>query len=288
MEEIEKLKGTIKVAEKVSFGRGGIPPDNLLLDEKFREVMVGCLLGDGYIYIPKDYRNGYYGEHAGNIEYLKWKVKLLSKWLRVRLYTYNIKSKFPQGGEKVTLQGFLSTNASQSLTYLRKIWYPNGKKIPESELRYLNSLGLAIWFCDDGSHYDEITFHTNGFSFDDLYLLQDFLYKKFNIKVRIEKTHTLKINRTKAPKFINLIEVFVPGCMSYKLKPTLKRSSYMSIEHKNKISIGVKRAWQNPVIKEKFINSMRGVKKNISEEFRQKLREKAKTLVFKRWRKWKK
>ncbi|MFQ6052147.1 MAG: hypothetical protein ACE5K4_10700 [Candidatus Hydrothermarchaeota archaeon] len=269
-----------------TWGRRGIPNDDLLSDNKFREVMVGCMLGDGCIYIPKDYKNAYYQEHADNIEYLKWKGKILSRWLKVKIYQYNIKSKFPRGTEKIFLQGFLFTNASQSLTYLKKIWYPNDKKgVPESELGYLNGLGLAIWLCDDGSHYNEVVFHTDGFSLDDLDLLKEFFFKKFGIRVRLDKSsHLLKITKRYEKKFIELIKPFVPNVMHYKLESTLKRSPYMSVQHKNKISESVEQAWRNPLIRNRMISAMRGVPKKLTPEYRQKLRERAKTLVLERWK----
>lgn len=45
------------------------------------------------------------------------------------------------------------TGVSPLLTELRNKWYPNGRKtVPEKELEKLDSLGLAIWYLDDGTY----------------------------------------------------------------------------------------------------------------------------------------
>ena len=69
--------------------------------------------------------------------------------------------------------------------------YVNGVKVIPSFIGdYLTPLALAIWIMDDGTHHlnKGVRLCTNSFSTQDLYLLQEVLESKFDLKTSLHKT----------------------------------------------------------------------------------------------------
>ena len=82
----------------------------------------------------------------------------------------------------------------------------------------LTGLGIATWYMDDGSngHYGYI-FCTNGFSKDDVQLIQKFFKEKFDINTTIRKDNVIYIKADSKQKFKNLVSPYIIESMKYKL-----------------------------------------------------------------------
>lgn len=86
----------------------------------------------------------------------------------------------------------------------------------------LKSLGLAIWFMDDGSSNNNRYFlHTNCFDLNSIHLLQKVLLHNFNIETTInEKRKSQYILYVKAKSrelFTSIISPYICDSMKYKL-----------------------------------------------------------------------
>lgn len=100
--------------------------------------------------------------------------------------------------------------------------YQNGIKILTKEwLDKLSPLSIAIWFMDDGSLRG--IFATNGFTYNEVSLLQEMFITRFNIKTRLYKVPnkeqwTLMTLKEDVKKLEDLIRPYIIPDMMYKLK----------------------------------------------------------------------
>jgi len=106
--------------------------------DKFQEqVLIGTLLGDGQVDAGGHIRL----EHGSNqLDYLEWKKNVLSD-LSHEVSNHQVR--------KHRLYHFSSNAYNHKL---RRQWYPvKEKRIPDSVWDTLDTVGLAVWFMDDGS-----------------------------------------------------------------------------------------------------------------------------------------
>lgn len=205
-----------------------------------KSILIAMCIGDGYIthqtFIKnnKKYKYNYLEiSHGHNQkEYIEWKANLCKsitgKKCIVREKIY--KRKKINNYNKIYEQsiGYTFTCTAKYFKILRKWLYPNNqKKINSKYLQYLDELGLAIWYMDDGCTYvhkkgigfsTEFSTHINKEDAEDLIKMFD---EKWGIKFRLHKIKENQYNiRTyckNSLKFLKLIEPFVPNCMAYKL-----------------------------------------------------------------------
>jgi len=159
------------------------------LTDKQLSVVVGTVLGDGFL-------SRYYNKGTNlrikhckkQLPYLKFKGDILS----------NI---FPSGIREETTFRFgkelfsceLVSIVHPDLCKLHNIFYSAHKKIiPVNIFDLLDELSLSILFMDDGSYCESGTVRvlrisTEGFCFDDIVLLRNAIYDKFNIKFNVHK-----------------------------------------------------------------------------------------------------
>ena len=143
-----------------------------------------------------------------NREYVQWKADLCNK-------VTGKKCKVIERNSKYTF------NYSYKYFRILKGWNKN-------LFKYLDELGLAIWYMDDGSLYvrkDESAFNCELATFipkEDAEDLINMFQEKWNIKFNLhhvgENQYNLRTCSHEGAKFIELIRPFVPDCMSYKLK----------------------------------------------------------------------
>lgn len=114
----------------------------------------------------------------------------------------------------------LDTLKNISFNKYRNLFYTDRKNIIDY-LYKLEALGLAIWFMDDGSkNISGYYLHTNSFTHEEHLILQDILYKNFNLETSIHKSkdkYILYIKRNSVKKFNQLVIPFICDSMIYKL-----------------------------------------------------------------------
>lgn len=211
----------------------------IALSEEERAIITGSALGDGsFEHKPnKDWR--FTVTHANSqYEYLYWKYEKLSRLclsgIRERISPY--KKKDGTWAKSYTIR----TVTHPGISEIGKLFFVNTsiKSISEDLYPELTELSLAIWYMDDGSlDWREISgtpfICTDNFNFEDIRLLQDMLWQKFNIKTSIYKyrshafsTSSQTIIKTawrlrislRSP-FFDLISPYVIPSMQYKLPP---------------------------------------------------------------------
>jgi hypothetical protein len=118
-------------------------PDRLSAEQE--QVLIGSLLGDGCLCLDYPRGNPNYREtHTeAQKEYLFWKSEIL-KPFRPSVY-----SAVRRGDNRMW---YISTNRIDLFMPYYRLFYPLGDKVaPDEALARLETLGLAVWFMDDGS-----------------------------------------------------------------------------------------------------------------------------------------
>nr|YP_009367793.1 putative LAGLIDADG homing endonuclease [Neodangemannia microcystis]YP_009367836.1 putative LAGLIDADG homing endonuclease [Neodangemannia microcystis]ARK14803.1 putative LAGLIDADG homing endonuclease [Neodangemannia microcystis]ARK14807.1 putative LAGLIDADG homing endonuclease [Neodangemannia microcystis] len=132
-----------------------IPPkrkqfNQINLSRSTKQILLGSLLGDGSLKIAKNYKNARFCEKHSTVqlEYLDWKFSQLEPELKGRIIISEPTSSSFSKKKKVLYQ----SRVSNELTILHHLTHTRNKKtIKRSWLNNLDALGLATWWCDDGS-----------------------------------------------------------------------------------------------------------------------------------------
>ena len=175
-------------------------------------------------------------QHNGKrLEYLKWKADLCRKATGTLC---NIKSKTYSG--EITNDAKLKdacaykfVSGHRYFNVLKKWLYPNNKKrLQKKYLKYLDLLGVAIWYMDNGTTYINENKHYCKFQGScefNLYTYKDeatevmeYFKETWNLNFYLHKCknnqYKIRCYNEEAVKFINMIKPFVPECMDYKVK----------------------------------------------------------------------
>lgn len=202
-----------------------------------KQVLLGTLLGDGFIYYRWRNKNKPKSEREKTaqvrikhsikqLEYLNWKVKMLEPFLGKAIIR-----QLPKINAVEALFPFSKT----AKIYFDDFYIETGsggyKKIIRQNVlnRIHHPIALAVWFLDDGSKNGIIS--SQGFSKDENIRLIDLLQNKFGLKSTISKANGngYRLRVWDEHKLSNIIKdiVFDIPSMRYKL-------SIDSAENKNK------------------------------------------------------
>ena len=175
------------------------------------EILVGSLLGDGYIHplgkMCFEQAENQYG-------YLLWKYSELKNFAYPKIAKV---SRFDKRSGKYThsYRFFLK----QYFQSWRQIWYPEGaKRIPNNIEGWFTPLSLAVWYMDDG-HYDKgksALFSSENFCQADLRKMQDIL-SKWNLETSLSKSNRLRVLHSSISHFIKLTSPYIMSDMRYKI-----------------------------------------------------------------------
>ena len=227
------------------------------ISSETEQVLIGSLLGDGGLILPKKGINAYFREMHSikQKEYLEWK----KGYLKVFNPKLKYMSTFDTRTNKYYHHAVLWTNINPLLTMYRELLYKNKrKKIGGDILNKVDLLALAIWYCDDGSfgYINQNGKIATYLSYEDNRLIAKFLKKRFDIHCTVNKDgkrYHLYFSVKEIRKFLNLIKDYVPECMNYKLGPfseensvrlkeeNLKRRERDKIRHKRDMADPIKR-----------------------------------------------
>lgn len=244
-----------------------------------RQILLGSLLGDGHLCLPERYDN------AALVEQHSMKQKLYVDWKSTYLCDFE-----PRTFSRVTFNPYrkkyyqfyvLKTPVHPYLTQLRKLFYVEGKKIiPVTVLDELSALGLAIWWCDDGSYrYRNKSgcIATDCYSYSEQLMLKDWFMKKWNLPVRVVKSsygnYRLDINPVPMKHFLSIISPFVPECMKYKIGCNEKHVQYAKLKKKERDRIHYRKHREQMISKGKiWYEKNREHKAQYDREYRERRR----------------
>jgi len=190
-----------------------------LTDIEF-QVLLGTVLGDTHLY--RRYNNG---DCTGTCNHcLEQEELIFTKYN----YLKNI-SKKPRLVDKYDerlqnpsyKQWYWYINSNPALNNIYDMFYKNKVKyINKNLFEKIEALGLAIWYMDDGSKYKDYGGYllcTHSFSKEDLDIIQNVLYNKFNINTSINSQNGLYVLSDSKLAFKKLIEPYIVESMKYKL-----------------------------------------------------------------------
>ena len=118
-----------------------------------RSLIIGSLLGDGYVRIVKGRKDAFLEvNHAFSMKrYVDWKYEILKN---IVLSTPKMRK---GNGHRVAYRFF--TRQHPEITELFKLFYQNGNKlVPNFNL---DPVSLAIWYMDDGSKCGTSSYYLN-------------------------------------------------------------------------------------------------------------------------------
>lgn len=195
----------------------------LKLTSSQREVLVGSVLGDGYLYPTVSGKYAYLRlAHSERQKgYLLWKYRWFRDWVLMQpKYQLQNKSNQSKGG-----YWWFKTVAHPELLAMRQIFYRNREKIVPPVIGEIlkSDLSLAIWYLDDGTLAGRsLHLNTQSFSHQDNQLLRATLRRNFGIDSSINKSggigkgYILYIGTKFSGKFLLKINRFIPESMHYK------------------------------------------------------------------------
>lgn len=176
------------------------------------EIIVGCLLGDGYIH-PRGQIQ--IEQSAEQLPYINWKYDELCS------IAYGPPTKVERfdnryGKKYIGARFWLR----QYFRPLRKIFYPEGRKIfPMKMSKYFTDLSLAVWYMDDGNLYKgrHLKIACDGFDSKTRKLLQSLLLNKYSLKSSVHKSGKLRISAESLSEFFRLVRPHIYSSMMYKV-----------------------------------------------------------------------
>ena len=178
-----------------------------------RSVIIGSLLGDGYVRILKGRKNAFLEiNHSIKMKnYVDWKYEILKSIVISP-------PKLRKGnGNRVAYRFF--TRQHPEITELFKLFYKNGKKvIPDFKL---DPISLAIWYMDDGSKCGTSNYYLNTqqFTIEDQQKLMNQL-KLFGIESKLNKDKEywrIRMIMSSVPTFKELIQENIIPSLQYKI-----------------------------------------------------------------------
>jgi len=184
------------------------------LTQNQRSIIIGTLLGDGYMRIIPRRKNAFLevNHSSKQKDYVDWKYQELASIVKSG-------PKMRKGnGQRIAYRFF--TQCLPEITELYRAFYENGKKIIPKDIR-IDQLGLAVWFMDDGSRSGgSLYINTQQFATNDQERLQRMLEHDFNVSSTLNRDKEymrIRIRKEDAQKFCNLIQSYIPESMRYKL-----------------------------------------------------------------------
>lgn len=192
------------------------------LSKKQKSVLIGTILGDGYLQKTGKKNARLRLEHGSRQkDYLLWKVKNLDK-------LFQGKPKYLERIHPITKRKYCYwRHQSQSTPYLgklRKIFYPDNKKRISKDLeKYLTPLALAVWYMDDGYYYsrDKCSYlYLGNVTREESEIVRQVLLKKFQLLTRVKrkkKGYAVYFPPKEARKLKTLIKDYIINYFNYKL-----------------------------------------------------------------------
>lgn len=200
----------------------------LTLTKYQQDVLIGTVLGDGYIRFFKKGASLTVSHSEKQLDYVLWKYEVFHDWVLTK--PQKEVRKYYKDKRRNLVSWRFSTISHFEMAKYHHIFYQNGKKcIPDQIEKILVSpLALAVWYMDDGSRkpYGRGAFlHTQSFSVKDQRKLIKVLRKNFSVEARLssaglykgKRFYRLYITASSFPTFRNLVLSYLLDSMRYKV-----------------------------------------------------------------------
>lgn len=184
----------------------------LHLSDQQISILLGSILGDAYIH-PQ---GKICIEHSNaQKDYLMWKYQQLQNLAYPKVAQV---TRFDKRTNSVNISWRFYLK--QYFRPLRSLFYRQGQKVVPMQLTdWLDQLGLATWYMDDGyldrGVYPQ--FMTESFSAEHNLFLINLFKTKFGLEAKLSSKNRILITKNSANQFFHLIEHHIHESLKYKL-----------------------------------------------------------------------
>lgn len=201
---------------------------NLSLSSYQKALLVGTVLGDGYLRIVPAHTNAQLQISHGEEEkrYVFWKYMIFKDWCIKTPWMQN-RTYYKDRSRK--LKSWLCYTISHPVfTRYHRLFYSNGKKVIPRDINNLleSPISLAVWYMDDGTKLKNkgAYFSTQNFNLEDQERLISCLRENFGLKSKLHQQrqvdgeyYRLYIAKDEFGKLKSLIEPYILPYFQYKL-----------------------------------------------------------------------
>lgn len=184
------------------------------LTQSQRSIIIGMLLGDGYLRIVPGRKNAFLeiNHSFSQREYVDWKYEMLK--------SVCTSGPISRKGNGTRVAYRFTTRQHPELTELQTLFYKNGvKQVPRNVA--LDPIMLAVWFMDDGSRCraSDVYINTQQFAHEDQeYCLKLLASLGINASLNRDKEYwRVRIKKDSLPVFFSTIREYIIPSMAYKL-----------------------------------------------------------------------
>jgi len=175
---------------------------NLKLTKMQEDIMVGSLLGDGFLLKTDIFRIKQKKSRREYVDYLHQEFKPFSTPVRIdkarkptRLKDGTVSHKLEHWKGGYAWSASFSTRKHKIFEDLRTKWYPDGKKIVPDDLE-LNPTIITHWYLQDGHHNKQkgyYKFSTQSFTISEVEMLSNLLNLCVGVKSVVQLQDSLPI-----------------------------------------------------------------------------------------------
>ena len=154
---------------------------------QLREIIIGTLLGDGFLEQNGRYKRFVCAHSAKQEEYIKWKFNLINQITQCRLF-YSGRSD-PRNGKIYSSYSLRSISSPLWDEFYTLFYESKYRIIPKNLPDIISAQMLAIWIMDDGyrrSDCNALRLNTQGYSYNDHQVIKKSL-KKLGIESTIHR-----------------------------------------------------------------------------------------------------
>ena len=184
------------------------------LTQEQKSIIIGSLLGDGYLRIVPGRKNAFLEVNHSISEkaYVDWKHRKLKDLVKSP-------PKARKGKDKRIAYRFFTRQHPEMTKFYQEFYQDREKIIPNLKL---DPLMIAVWFMDDGSKsYHTYYLNTQRFNHSSQKRLIQILRRQYGIESSLNRDknyHRIRIKQNSAKKFKKLIQNHIIPTMEYKLE----------------------------------------------------------------------
>jgi recombination protein RecA len=175
-----------------------------------RQIILGTLLGDGYL-MPTTRGHCLRVNHGASQQaYVEWKHSLLADYVRTP----------PRSDGNAR---YFRTVTHPALNDYHALFYAGRRKIVPTEFlrRELGAVSLGVWFMDDGARDgNQVRLNTQSFEEREVLALSGILADIFGVEARLNRDKglpRLRVSAKSMPRFAGIVASTVIPSMRYKL-----------------------------------------------------------------------
>ncbi len=203
---------------------GNIVGRQFYISQFQREIINGCLLGDGRLECRSKKENARLRIHHGwkQKDLVFWKYKVLKNLVSCPPKK-TICWKSLKDNKDYYSWYFHTLSLKEFKEFYQKFYQNRYKRLPEKIFEILTPISLAVWIMDDGCcDRKSLILNTQNFSLMENKILSKVLKKKFDLNSRINKDRDkwrLRLSRCDFLRLQNLIKPYIVSSMKYKIVP---------------------------------------------------------------------